>query len=67
MLFSFKYLAATLFGAQGMKIREDKIQAKVVEIKARQDESVEESVQDYEKIKQQREMEKKLKAEKCKL
>jgi predicted class III extradiol MEMO1 family dioxygenase len=57
MLFSFKYLAATLFGAQGMKIREDKIQAKVVEIKQRQDESVLESVQDYEKIKQQREME----------
>jgi hypothetical protein len=59
MLFSFKYLAATLFGAQGMKIREDKIQAKVVEIKQRQDESVLESVQDYENIKQQREMEKK--------
>lgn len=58
MLFSFTYLAATLFGAQGMKIREDKIQAKVVEIKQRQDESVLESVQEYEKIKQQREMEK---------
>jgi hypothetical protein len=40
-----------------MKIREDKIQAKVVDIKQRQDESVLESVQDYEKIKQQREME----------
>jgi hypothetical protein len=40
-----------------MKIREDKIQAKVEEIKQRQDESVLESVQEYERIKQQREME----------
>jgi len=57
MLFSFKYLAATLFGAQTMKIREDKIQAKVEEIKQRQDASVMESVEEYERIKQQREME----------
>jgi len=50
MLFSFKYLAATLFGAQGLKIKEGKIQEKIKEIKTRQDESVLKSVQEYEEL-----------------
>lgn len=50
MLFSFKYLAATLFGAQGLKIRDDKVQAKIKEIKARQDDSVEQSIREYEDL-----------------
>lgn len=54
MLFSFKYLAASLFGAEGLPIREDKIQAKVKEIKARQDDSVKQSIKDYKIIKEAR-------------
>jgi len=51
MLFSFKYLANALFGAEGLSIREDKIQAKVEEIKQRQDDSVTDSIQAYKDIK----------------
>ncbi len=51
MLFSFKYLAATLFGARVLKIREEKIKAKIAEIKQRQDESVLQSIREYEELK----------------
>jgi hypothetical protein len=51
MLFSFKYLAATLFGAQTLSIKEEKIKAKVAQIKERQDEAVLQSVKDYEELK----------------
>ncbi len=51
MLFSFKYMAATLFGAQVLKIKEAKIKAKIVEIKARQDASVVQSIKEYEELK----------------
>lgn len=51
MLFSFKYLAATLFGVQNLKIREDKIKEKVEQMKARQDQSVEQSIKEYEELK----------------
>ncbi len=51
MLFSFKYLANALFGAEGLSIREDKIQEKVKEIKQRQDDSVTESIKAYKDIK----------------
>jgi Fe-S-cluster containining protein len=51
MLFSFKYLAATLFGAHAMKIKEEKIKEKVEQIKKRQDDSVRESVREYEELK----------------
>ncbi|KAB2890124.1 MAG: YkgJ family cysteine cluster protein, partial [Desulfobulbaceae bacterium] len=54
MLFSFKYLASTLFGVQNMKIREEKIREKVKEIKKRQDEAVLESIREYEQIKAER-------------
>ena len=55
MLFSFKYLAATLFGAQTMRIKEEKVKARVEQIKDEQDASVLESVRDYEKMKAGRE------------
>ena len=55
MHFSFLYLAATLFGAQGLKIKEEKIRAKVAEIKERQDQSVLEAVREYEEMKKARE------------
>jgi uncharacterized protein len=58
MLFSFKYLASTLFGAQLMKIREEKIKEKVAEIKKRQDESVLESIKEYEALKAEMERKK---------
>lgn len=51
MLFSFKYLAATLFGAQTLNIKEEKIKAKVAQIKERQDEAVMQSVKEYEELK----------------
>ncbi|MEN8188548.1 MAG: YkgJ family cysteine cluster protein [Thermodesulfobacteriota bacterium] len=55
MLFSFKYLAATLFGAQVLKIKDAKVQEKIKEIKERQDESVTKSVKDFENLKKARE------------
>ncbi len=51
MHFSFAYLANTLFGAGGMSIRQEKIDAKVEEIKARQDESLKKAEQDYLELK----------------
>ncbi len=51
MLFSFKYLAATLFGAQTLNIKENKIKAKVAQMKEKQDEAVKQSVKDYEELK----------------
>ncbi len=54
MLFSFSYLANTLFGAQGMTIKQEKIAAKVDEIKARQDEAMKKAEQDYADLKAER-------------
>ncbi len=53
MLFSFKYLAATLFGAQVLNVKEEKVKAKIEQIKQRQDDSVEQSVKEYEELKAQ--------------
>ncbi|MDJ0623000.1 MAG: YkgJ family cysteine cluster protein [Desulfocapsaceae bacterium] len=55
MHFSFIYLAATLFGAQVMKIKEEKIKAKVKQMKERQDESFQNAVKEYSDIKKERE------------
>ncbi len=55
MLFSFKYLANTLFGAQGLKIRDEKIKKKVEEIKKRQDEALKKAEQEYLELKAERE------------
>ena len=56
MLFSFDYLAHTLFGAQipEIKIKDEKIKEKVAQIKQRQDEAVLSAVQDYEEMKKGR-------------
>ncbi|NLX19686.1 MAG: YkgJ family cysteine cluster protein [Desulfobulbus sp.] len=54
MLFSFKYLANTLFGAPGLNIREEKIKAKIEEIKKRQDEAVIAAEREYEELKAER-------------
>ncbi|PHR30518.1 MAG: zinc/iron-chelating domain-containing protein [Desulfotalea sp.] len=51
MLFSFKYLAATLFGAEAISIKEEKIKAKVAQMKEQQDETVRNSVKEYEELK----------------
>lgn len=50
MLFSFTYLAATLFGAKVLKIKPEKIKEKVAQIKIRQDESVKQSIKEYEDL-----------------
>jgi hypothetical protein len=54
MLFSFKYLANTLFGAEGMTIKKEKIEAKVKEIKERQDGYLEQAEQEYLELKAER-------------
>lgn len=54
MLFSFKYLANTLFGAAGMAIKADKIKSKVAEIKNRQDEALQQAEKEYEELKAER-------------
>ncbi len=53
MHFSFKYLAASLFGVQfdDLKIREEKIRAKVSEMKTEQDRSVLQAIRQYEDLK----------------
>lgn len=51
MLFSFKYLAATLFGAQTLNIKGEKIKAKVAQMKDQQEAAVTQSVKDYEDLK----------------
>ncbi len=63
MFFSFKYLANTLFGAEGLNIKKGKIMAKVQEIQQRQDDSLKKAEQDYLKIKADREKAKKEEAE----
>lgn len=60
MHFSFKYLAATLFGAQVLKIKDEKVQEKIKEIRQRQDESVEQSIKEYEELKAEYEARKKV-------
>ncbi|MBT8345309.1 MAG: YkgJ family cysteine cluster protein [Desulfofustis sp.] len=56
MMFSFDYLANSLFGAQipGMNIKEEKIKEKVEQIKQRQDEAVTSAVEEYEEMKKER-------------
>ena len=55
MLFSFKYLANTLFGAEGLEMKKGKIMAKVQEIQERQDNSLKDAEVDNLKIKAERE------------
>ena len=55
MIFSFRYLANTLFGAAGMSIRADKIKSKIEEIKNRQDDVLQQAEREYEELKAERE------------
>ncbi len=55
MRFSFTYLANTLFGAEGMEITKEKIDDKVKEIKARQDEALKQGEREYLELKAERE------------
>lgn len=54
MLFSFIYLASTLFGAPGLTIKQEKIKAKVEEIKKRQDDALLSAEREYEELKAER-------------
>lgn len=54
MFFSYKFLAATLFGVQTMTVKKDKVDAKKEQIKNRQDESILSSVQEFEQMKADR-------------
>lgn len=54
MLFSFRYLANTLFGAPGLAIKEEKIKSKVEEIKKRQDDALQQAEKEYEELKVER-------------
>ncbi len=58
MHFSFKYLANTLFGAEGLEIKKEKIEAKVQEIKKRQDDSLKKAEQEYLELKAESERQK---------
>ncbi len=51
MLFSFKYLAATLFGAEGMTVKPEKVKEKITQMKKQQDEAIRQSVKEYEELK----------------
>lgn len=51
MLFSFKYLASSLFGVQCLKINEEKVKEKVARMKEEQANSVERSIKEYEELK----------------
>ncbi|MEE4166949.1 MAG: YkgJ family cysteine cluster protein [Desulfocapsaceae bacterium] len=53
MHFSFAYLANSIFGTQTLKINEEKVQEKVKEIKARQDDAVLSAVGEYEELKKE--------------
>lgn len=55
MHFSFKYLANALFGVQTLTIKEEKVRAKIKEMKEQQDESVLSSIKEYEEFKKSRE------------
>ncbi|MGI6657253.1 MAG: YkgJ family cysteine cluster protein [Desulfobulbus sp.] len=54
MRFSFTYLASALFGAVGLSIREEKVKAKVEEIRQRQDEALLAAEREYEELKAER-------------
>ncbi|MEW6220792.1 MAG: YkgJ family cysteine cluster protein [Thermodesulfobacteriota bacterium] len=55
MQFAFRFLASSLFGTQDLKIREEKIQAKVAQLKAEQERKAAEADQLYEELAAERE------------
>ena len=52
MLFSFEYLASSLFGTQTLNIKEEKVKAKIKKMKEQQDDAVISAVKDYEDLKE---------------
>ena len=54
MIFSFKYLASSLFGTKGLKIRQEKIKAKAEEIAQKRAEKEKEAEKTYEELKAER-------------
>lgn len=53
MLFSFEYLANSLFGTQTLKMNEEKVKAKVEVMKKQQGEAVMSALEEYENLKEQ--------------
>lgn len=54
MFFGFKYLRAAIFGTEDLKIKQEKIEAKVAEIKEKQKEKEANAVKTYEELKDDR-------------
>lgn len=54
MKFSYKFLASSLFGTQGMKVKDEKVQAKVEEYKKKQAEAEKRAEETYHELKQLR-------------
>lgn len=60
MKFSFKYLSSSLFGTKELKIKEEKIKAKVKEIKEKQGDSEKRAEETYKELKAERDKLKKI-------
>ena len=54
MLFSFKYLASTLFGTPDLTIRQEKVASKAAELKKHQEGAVRRAEQEYRELKAER-------------
>jgi len=54
ILFSYRYLASSLFGTKDLTIREDKIKAKVEELKKKQEQAAQQAESTYEELKKDR-------------
>ena len=54
MLFSFTYLANSLFGAPGLQIREDKLRSKIEQLQKQQGDNVKRAEQEYKELKAER-------------
>ena len=58
MLFSFKYLASTLFGAEGLAMNQEKVKEKVKSMRQEQGEAFQRLEEEYKALKAEREAEK---------
>lgn len=58
MLFSFKYLASTLFGAEGLAMNQEKVKEKVKSMREEQGEAFQRLEEEYKALKAEREAEK---------
>jgi len=54
MKFSYVYLASSLFGTGDLKMKEEKVKAKVAELKGKQHEASEQAIKTYEDLKKDR-------------